>query len=130
SLARQLGEVRRWGCWTALGSFPKITASGMRGRTEGKESLMRIDQRIFTAFFLFAAAQHASAEFIPLGDLPGGAFFSRAQGVSADGSAVVGASASDSGLFDAFRWIRPAGMVRLGSLPTSAFYFSTAIAAS
>jgi len=91
---------------------------------------MRIDQRIFTAFFLFAAAQHASAEFIPLGDLPGGAFFSRAQGVSADGSVVVGASASDSGLFDAFRWTRPAGMVRLGSLPTSAFYFSTAIAAS
>ena len=91
---------------------------------------MRIDQRIFTAFFLFAAAQQASAEFIPLGDLPGGAFFSSAQGVSADGSVVVGASASDSGLFDAFRWSRPAGMARLGSLPTSAFYFSIAIAAS
>jgi hypothetical protein len=49
------------------------------------------------------AGSPARADFIPLGDLPGGIiFFSEAIGVSADGSVVVGSSISASGI-EAFR---------------------------
>ena len=56
--------------------------------------------------------------FQGLGDLPGGGFFSRAQSVSADGSAVAGysKSASSSG-YEAYRWTAGEGMVGLGFLP-------------
>ncbi|MEM6256679.1 MAG: PEP-CTERM sorting domain-containing protein [Planctomycetota bacterium] len=77
---------------------------------------------------LSAAASSVSvraADFIPLGDLPGGAFFSRAQAISADGTTVVGYSkASDvkgggaviAGDDQAFRWTLSGGMVGLGDL--------------
>ena len=44
---------------------------------------------------LVSAAQ--AADFIPLGDLPGGEFHSNANGISADGSVVVGWSGGASG---------------------------------
>jgi probable HAF family extracellular repeat protein len=56
----------------------------------------------------------------PLGDLPGGGYYSFATGVSADGSVVVGGSTSSaSGINDleAFRWTAATGMVALGDLP-------------
>ncbi len=73
---------------------------------------------------LFMTALSASAAtFQGLGDLPGGSFFSRANGVSADGSVVVGLS--DSGtIAGAFRWTTGGGMVGLGGS------FSTAHAVS
>ena len=52
------------------------------------------------------------AVFIPLGDLPGGAFHSEATRVSADGSTVVGWSMTDLGR-EAFRWTRDEGMTSL-----------------
>src|SRR4029453_6950414 len=53
-----------------------------------------------------------------LGDLPGGAFKSRAFAVSADGSVIVGSGATSAG-FEAFRWT--AGeMVSIGDLPGGA----------
>lgn len=55
--------------------------------------------------------------FQGLGDLPGGEYQSRAFAVSADGSAVVGYSASGSGEWEAFRWSGAEGMVPLGHLP-------------
>jgi hypothetical protein len=56
-----------------------------------------------------------SGDMVGLGDLLGGAFFSRANGVSADGSVIVGFSASVNG-YEAFRWTQSAGMIGLGSL--------------
>jgi len=56
---------------------------------------------------------------VGLGDLPGGSFSSSAQGVSTDGSVVVGSSVSTSSLGgpEAFRWTSAGGMVGLGTLP-------------
>jgi probable HAF family extracellular repeat protein len=59
------------------------------------------------------------AVFTPLGDLPGGAFVSSANAVSADGQVVVGHSFTASGR-EAFRWTVETGMVSLGAPNTSA----------
>src|SRR5678815_4825767 len=60
---------------------------------------------------------------VGLGDLPGGTFNSRAWGVSADGSIIVGESSSaDSGAnVEAFRWTS-SGMTGLGDLSGGAFH--------
>ena len=51
------------------------------------------------------------------GELPGGDFFSQANGISADGSTVVGRSESDTALnLEAFRWTEASGMIGLGKL--------------
>ena len=72
----------------------------------------------------------ANDGMIGLGDLPGGGFFSRANGVSSDGSVVVGVSeSSQSGSSgEAFRWTADDGMIGLGSLYGP--YSSRAVAAS
>ena len=62
------------------------------------------------------AAVQAGPSFTGLGDLPGAGFFSRAFGVSADGSVVVGFGRTNSGL-TAFRWTSDSGIVGLGNLP-------------
>ncbi len=56
--------------------------------------------------------------FLGLGDLPGGDFYSQANGISGDGSTVVGTSHSSSfqNSFEAFRWTQAGGMVGLGDL--------------
>jgi probable HAF family extracellular repeat protein len=72
-----------------------------------------------------------AAQFMGLGDLPGGPFISSASGVSADGSVVVGRSAvrrvikpgvpfpQQFTFYRAFRWTQEAGMVGLGTLSSS-----------
>ena len=55
-----------------------------------------------------------AATFRGLGDLPGGAVLSEATGVSADGSVVVGKSASSLSAAEAFRWTPGHAMVGLG----------------
>jgi len=65
------------------------------------------------AVMLLSATQ--AAEFIPLGDLPGGNFSSSATGVSDDGTVVVGNGSPASG-GGAFRWTAATGMVGLGDL--------------
>jgi probable HAF family extracellular repeat protein len=69
-----------------------------------------------------AVALAAAAEpfFLGLGDLPGGSSFSRAWGVSADGSVVVGFDSAAAG-FEAFRWTEAGGMAGLGDLPGGSF---------
>ena len=69
----------------------------------------------------FAFNASAKPVFMGLGDLPGGNFYSRARGGSADGSVVVGFSASASGT-EAFRWTQGSGMVGLGDLPGGGLY--------
>jgi probable HAF family extracellular repeat protein len=82
----------------------------------------------FVALALATPARAVSFSFTPLGDLPGGDFESRAFGVSADGSVVVGESPSTSvvpGLStvasEAFRWTNGGGLVGLGDLPGGSF---------
>ena len=66
-----------------------------------------------------AETARAQAMFSGLGDLPGGAFDSAANAVSADGRVVVGSSFSASGP-EAFRW-EDGVMTGLGDLPGSVF---------
>lgn len=69
---------------------------------------------LFIALFM-ARPAYAISMFIPLGDLPGGAYFSTAMGVSDDGQVVTGGSSSNVGnQFEAFRWTSSTGMVGLG----------------
>src|SRR4030042_5948226 len=65
------------------------------------------------------------ASFEGLGDLPGGSFSSYAQGVSGDGSVVVGSSTAASGE-QAFRWTPSTGIGSLGNLPDGNFIESSA----
>ncbi len=60
----------------------------------------------------------AAGPTMDLGDFPGGYFYSLAQGVSGDGSIVVGSGNTDA-LWEAFRWTETTGMVGLGALPSS-----------
>lgn len=72
----------------------------------------------------------ANPTLTPLGDLPGGAYFSYAFGVSADGNTVVGSSASTKSAAntfsngtpckEAFRWAQIGGMQGLGALQAAA----------
>jgi probable HAF family extracellular repeat protein len=65
---------------------------------------------------------------VSIGDLPGGAANASGNGVSGDGSVVVGSSTSSAGT-EAFRWTEAGGMVGLGDLPGGAF-FSRAVGVS
>ncbi len=75
----------------------------------------------FLALVLGASAASATpvATFTPLGDLTGGAFDSRAEGISADGSVIVGTGQGAAGR-EAFRWTDGGGMVGLGRQPGAA----------
>jgi probable HAF family extracellular repeat protein len=57
---------------------------------------------------------------VGLGDLPGGLFESHSEGISRDGSIIVGGGASAAG-YEAFRWTPNGGMVGLGDLPGGTF---------
>jgi probable HAF family extracellular repeat protein len=63
----------------------------------------------------------AATGMVGLGDLAGGAFSSRANGISADGSVVIGYGSSASGS-EAFRWTADAGMAGLGDLPGGSIF--------
>jgi probable HAF family extracellular repeat protein len=77
------------------------------------------------AMLLFGGLGGASADFVPLGQLPGFPFSSQAFGVSADGSTAVGVSRQQTGMTfpptEAFRWTATGGMVGLGDLPGGVF---------
>lgn len=75
------------------------------------------------AYLPFGEAALGQATFTPLGDLPGGLFFSRATAISGDGSTVVGQSHSANG-YEAFRWMSSGGMAGLGVLLGPIFYSS------
>jgi probable HAF family extracellular repeat protein len=82
--------------------------------------MLRFKVTVFTTIVLFVlsgavSTAFAAASLTPLGYLPGGAY-SEADGVSADGSVVVGRSSDQ-----AFRWTSNGGMVGLGDLPGGSF---------
>lgn len=68
---------------------------------------------------ILAAVPLSAATFTPIGDLPGGTFFSQTRGVSNDGAVVVGFSSGASGT-EAFRWTQSTGMVGLSDFPEGA----------
>jgi probable HAF family extracellular repeat protein len=71
---------------------------------------------MFAVVLLPPSTSHGTpSSFVGLGDLPGSAFYSAAHGVSADGTAAVGYSATDLG-WEAFRWTPAGGMVSIGIL--------------
>jgi probable HAF family extracellular repeat protein len=70
---------------------------------------------------------HAAPEFTGLGTLPGG-ISSRAFGISADGSTVVGSADAADHHIHAFRWTAATGMQDLGMLQDG--HFAEAIAVS
>jgi probable HAF family extracellular repeat protein len=68
-----------------------------------------------------------AAQWELLGDLPGGNYYSRGLGISADGRTVAGvsdstlAAADDPDYTEAMRWSRASGMTALGDLPGGQF---------
>jgi len=88
--------------------------------------------RIAVAVWVFLSVTssiQASPLFQGLGDLVGGVFNSRANGVSADGRVVIGSSTSVNGA-EAFRWSRTEGLVGLGgSLDGGSFNGANAVSA-
>lgn len=62
------------------------------------------------AVTLALAASAPAGTFTPLGDLPGGEFFSAAYAMSPDGRAIVGASANRGFVWDGFIWRRGEGI--------------------
>ena len=86
---------------------------------------------VFLGLVLAMAASGEPA-FIPLGDLSGGLYESKAYDVSADGSVVVGRSRSSGiGLadgYEAFRWSLDGGMIGLGP-PGGQFSQATSVSA-
>ncbi len=58
---------------------------------------------------------------VGIGDLPGSNFDSIAEGVSDDGSVIVGRSVSGHRANEAFRWTAETGMVPLGTLPNGSY---------
>lgn len=67
--------------------------------------------------------------FTPLGHLPGAKvdLFSIGEGISRDGTAVVGSSRNASGFQEAFLWTRERGMIGLGDLPGAEFSSSARV---
>jgi probable HAF family extracellular repeat protein len=84
-------------------------------------ALARATASLAAGALLTTSVLRADLGFTPLGDLPGGETNSLAHAISADGTTVVGLSASANGLSEAFRWTAATGMVALGDLPGSAF---------
>ncbi len=83
---------------------------------------MLLSLLIFPVFLIiFSSVKvNAAASFDPLGDLPGGSFFSYPYAISQDGTTIVGRSISANGT-EAFRY-RDGEMQGLGDLPGGDFY--------
>ncbi len=84
--------------------------------------LLAIKILFFLCLALLSNPLNGQASFQGIGDLPGGAVFSWAKGISADGKVIVGGSDGANG-GEAFYWhVDQATMVGIGDLPGDAFY--------
>ncbi len=85
-------------------------------QAEGKVNLMRSTSTAALLFLSFASAAPSvfAQSFMGLGDLPGGDFFSFANGISGDGRAVTGQSHTVGDATEAFLWKEGTGIVGLG----------------
>ena len=78
-----------------------------------KQRAFSINKLSLACFSALLATPAQATEFLGLGDLPGGIFYSSAYAVSADGSVVAG-EVSAGGDLTPFRWTASGGMVPLG----------------
>jgi|JI10StandDraft_1071094.scaffolds.fasta_scaffold34683_2 probable HAF family extracellular repeat protein len=85
----------------------------------GRRNPLRPLANLLALMLAFAGSAH-SATFTPLGDLPGGHFFSAAYAISADGTTVVGSSTTENQQVRAFRWTAAAGITPLAPLSRDA----------
>lgn len=90
--------------------------------------LLVIAAAVCATCYSLSAASEDGPLFMGLGDLPGDIFYSVANGVSGDGTVVVGSSVSENG-WEAFRWTFETGMIGLGDLP-GGYFLSLATDAS
>jgi probable HAF family extracellular repeat protein len=115
-----IGEVEpQAATFIGLGDLPggDFRSYGENGSSDGS-TVVGLGSSAASGYEAFRWTQ--SGGMVGLGFLPFGSF-SRAYGVSADGSIVVGHSGSGS-LSEAFRWTQAGGMVGLGDLPGGDFY--------
>lgn len=104
--------------WTQASGMVPLTAEQGSNNVEAisNDGAVIVGDNISTGI---AFRWTSSDGFVELGDLPGGPVRSQANGVSADGSVVVGGSTvSDRFIFEAFRWTAADGMVGLGDIPS------------
>lgn len=121
-------QLGRHACrWTTGGPEP---LAGLSGGQFGEARAVSSDGTYVVGLSDSAAGPQAfrwmaqsGAE--PLGDLPGGEFYSCANAVSGDGKRVVGTSETGAGM-EAFIWNEGAGMVRLQDWLASAYGLTTA----
>lgn len=118
-------EDRRCGRMLTTSRPPDIKEAGAVGTILARKGRRAPGPRQgfgLLAVLVVAIAVSVSAEtsaepfFMGIGDLPGGLFQSRAHGVSADGSVVVGEGLATPIDPLPFRWSAADGMVRLGTL--------------
>ncbi len=120
-------------CWTAMGGLVSIgdlpgggtTSQGyaVSANSTPTSSIIVGRGRVATgneAFRWAGNCQTGVGTMTGLGDLPGGAATSQANGVSADGMVVVGTGNSANGT-EAFRWTAALGLVGLGDLAGGGF---------
>ena len=97
--------------------FLRLTPSHQMGADmpypDMKQRAFSINKLSLACFSALLATPAQATEFLGLGDLPGGIFYSSAYAVSADGSVVAG-EVSAGGDLTPFRWTASGGMVPLG----------------
>jgi probable HAF family extracellular repeat protein len=90
-------------------------------------TLLNLSVAMMLAGISLSPLPASAASLTPLGDLPGGGgLYSIANGVSADGSVVVGNRYSDTE-GQAFRWTAAGGMVGLGRPPGDFYSYARAV---
>lgn len=105
-------EPFRWTQATGMVALPKGTFSQAFG--------VSANGSVIAGAIGKAARWTQSSGWVALGNLSGGATIS-AQGISGDGSVLVGLGTSTPGT-QAFRWTQATGTVGLGDLPGGSFY--------
>jgi probable HAF family extracellular repeat protein len=108
-----VNDAFRWKSSSGLAGVGGSTRSALAVSADGRVAVGNTDDNL-------AFRWSQSSGIASLGDLPGGLSASSANGVSSDGTIVVGYGTSDAGT-EAFRWQQGAGMVGLGDLPGGTF---------
>jgi probable HAF family extracellular repeat protein len=73
---------------------------------------------VAVSLYVSSTSVAGMCRFQGIGDLPGGNFYSKAYGISTDGSVIVGETESGSRI-EGFRWTELEGMMGLGNLTGS-----------
>jgi probable HAF family extracellular repeat protein len=122
-------EAFRWtsgGGMVSLGQLPGGIASGAFALSNDASVVVGVS---FDGWTYEAFRWTSGGGMVGLGHLAGGSLDSRAYGVSADGSVVVGHSDTATASAEAFRWTAGGGMVGLGHLAGGSYSEARAVSA-